>query len=138
MHLPCKCPRWLLKVPIVAATLNGTLHCLCDRLHWFQGNPETLLDEHKESDRAFHQQMQRSLQNCDDKRLSDLRADLRMDKALEAVESSLDSRAAVATAQHGLRRLQDTYAARWEKEKFDQYFTDGERGSSYFFRSPSP
>ncbi|CAH0490620.1 unnamed protein product [Peronospora farinosa] len=113
MHLPCRCPRWLPKVPIVAATLNVTLHCLCDRLHWFQGNnPGTLLDEHKESDRAFHQQMQRSLQNCDDKRLSDLRADLRMDKALEAVESSLDYRAAD--------------------------FTDGERGSSYFFRSPSP
>ncbi|CAI5718702.1 unnamed protein product [Peronospora effusa] len=138
-RLPWKCPRWLLKVPIVAATLEGTLNCLCDRLRWFQGNnPGVLLDDHKEADRAFLQAMQRSLRNRDDERLAKLRADLRMAKALDAVGSSLDSRAAVATAKHDLQVLQDTFTARREKLKFDLDVTDGERGSAYFFRSPSP
>ncbi|KAG6612001.1 putative pollike protein [Phytophthora cinnamomi] len=137
-RLPWKCPRWLLQVPIVRETLDRTLECFCDRLRLFPGgNPGALLDRHKADDLAFLKSMQQALKNKDDERLANLRAAVRMARALDTVSSTDETRANVTKALGDLKALQDLFADRREKTKFDRDVTEGERGSAYFFRSPT-
>ncbi|KAH7489137.1 uncharacterized protein KRP23_3075 [Phytophthora ramorum] len=81
--------------------------------------------------------MQRFLKNKDEERLAKLRADVRMARAMDAVCSTADTRKTLTDAKGELKALEDIFADRREKTKFDRDVTEGERGSAYFFRSPA-
>ncbi|KAI9910906.1 hypothetical protein PsorP6_010526 [Peronosclerospora sorghi] len=137
--LPWKCPRWLLDVPIVKETLEHTLEKLCQRIRLFPGsNPGALLDEHKRADRNFLRQMHRELKNKDDDRRKELQRELNITKSMHSSCTSDATRAEMDTAKAELLSLHEYFTSRREKAKFDRDVSEGERGSAYFFRSPTP
>ena len=137
--LPWKCPRWLLSHDTVKLVLERTLDQLGQRLCCdASSNPGALLDEHKRADAIFLRQIFHELKNQDQEQLRHLQQSVSAAKARHATNPDQDSSEQIQESTAALAAFQDSLRSRRESAKFDHDIREGETGSAYFLRPPTP
>uniref|UniRef100_A0AAV1V5T9 Uncharacterized protein n=1 Tax=Peronospora matthiolae TaxID=2874970 RepID=A0AAV1V5T9_9STRA len=111
---------------------------MCDRLRTgIDDNPGAVLDEHKRADAIFLRQMFHELKNADLAKERVLTEKYHMATSAHASTGTAGSSAALLRAPMALKVHREFIAARSAAAKFDKDISEGETGSSYFFRAPS-